>query len=280
MAAMSRRMFLLGGVSAFPYLYLERISVEVRRYQVPVQNLPARFRGFTILQLTDLHDKEFGRRGEDLLALLRTLKFDMVALTGDLVVGENPILTPALDLVAGIRAFSGAPVFSVFGNHEYGMDLEKEYQRKLEGAGVRVLFNEAVPIQRGKELIWLAGVDDPVTRRDRIAATLAGTDRGAPRVLLAHAPLPFLKAAQAGVDLLLAGHTHGGQVRLPLLGAAYVPSMGYFPRYDYGLYRAGDTTMIVNGGLGESWVPVRFNIRPEVVLATLVPRGEARPEGG
>lgn len=272
MTAISRRLFLIGGVSVFPYLYFERLSVAVRRYQVPVRNLPAAFRGFTILQLTDLHDKEFGKGGEDLLATLRSLRFDMVALTGDLVVGEDPRLTPALDLVAGIGRFSRSPVYSVSGNHEYALERSGEFTARLRKAGAQVLSNRALPIDRGKERIWIAGVDDPVTRRDRLSEALSGTDPGSARILLAHAPHPFPQAASAGVDLVLAGHTHAGQVRLPLLGAAYVPSMGYFPRWDYGLYRSGATTMIVNAGLGESWMPVRFNARPEIVLATLVPQ--------
>lgn len=279
MAAISRRLFLVGGVTAFPYLYFERLSVAVRRYQVPVRNLPASFRGFTILQLTDLHDKEFGERGEDLLAMMRNLDFDIVALTGDLVVGEDPRLDAALDLVAGLGRFSKSTVYAVHGNHEYALGRSAEFTARLTKAGVRVLSNSALPINRGKERIWLAGVDDPVTRRDRLGEALSGTDPGSARVLLAHAPHPFPQAVGAGVDLMLAGHTHAGQVRLPLLGAAYVPSMGYFPRFDYGLYRSSATTMIVNAGLGESWVPVRLNARPEIVLATLVPAQEGRPAG-
>jgi len=277
MAAISRRMFLLGGVSVFPYLYLERLSVAVRRYRVPVRNLPLTFEGFTILQLTDLHDKEFGAGGADLIEILKRLSFDMVALTGDLVVGKSPLLTQALDLVAGIGSFSDSPVFSVSGNHEWALQRAPEFNRRLGEAGVRVLSNSSEAIKRGKDRLFIAGVDDPVTMRDRLDLALKGTEDNSPRLLLAHSPHPFPQAVQAGVDLMLAGHTHGGQVRFPLIGAAYVPYMGYFPRWDYGLYRSKATTMIVNGGLGESFLPVRFNIRPEVALVTLVPLQAARP---
>lgn len=174
MAAISRRLFLLGGVSVFPYLYLERISIAVRSFEVPVRNLPRAFHGFTILQLTDLHDKEFGPKGEDLLEILRSLKFDLVALTGDLVVGEDPLLTPALDLVRGIGSFSKSPFYSVPGNHEYAVGREKEYVRELQDAGVQVLSNDALTITRGRDSIWLLGVDDPVTKRDRLPETSRG----------------------------------------------------------------------------------------------------------
>lgn len=277
MAAISRRLFLLGGGSLFPYLYLERSSVAVRRYRVPVRNLPDALAGFTILHLTDLHDKEFGEGNAGLLELLRRLRFDLVALTGDLVVGENPRLKPALDLLAGIRRFSNAPVYSVPGNHEYALSRIGEYNEKLARAGVQVLSNAAVPLKFGQARLWVAGVDDPVTRRARLDQALTKADARSPRVLLSHAPHPFSEAALQGVDLMLAGHTHGGQIRLPLIGAAYVPDMGLFPAYDYGLYSSGSSTLIVNGGLGESWLPLRFNARPEVVLATLVPLREAGP---
>jgi len=271
MAAISRRALLVGGIALFPYLYYERLSVAVRRYRVPVRNLPTGFHGFTILHLTDLHDKEFGRHGKDLLGRLSELRFDMVALTGDLVVGNDPRLDPAIDLVKGIRSFTKNPVFSVPGNHEWAMQLAPEFNARLEQAGVRVLANNAEVLQRGKDRLWVIGVDDPVTERARLTQALNLTDAGSPRLLLAHAPHPFPQAVQAGVDLMLVGHTHGGQVRFPLIGAAYVPAMGFFPDWDYGLYRQGKTAMIVNGGLGESWLPIRFNIRPEVALVTLVP---------
>ena len=269
MAAMTRRMFLMGGISVFPYLYLERFSVAVRRYLVPIVALPAAFEGFTILQLSDLHDKEFGSDGSELLALLNRERFDLVALTGDLVVGSRPRLTPVLALIAGLRSVSASPVYSVCGNHEWRLERAPEFNGRLREAGAHVLDNASVAIERGGERLWLIGVDDPVTRRDRLEQALGATDHRSPRLLLAHSPHPYRQAVACGLDLMLAGHTHGGQVRLPFLGAPFVPSMGLFPRLDYGRYQAGPTTLIVSAGLGESTLPVRFNIRPEVSLITL-----------
>ncbi|MBU5611469.1 metallophosphoesterase [Geomonas azotofigens] len=271
MAAISRRAFLAGGIAFFPYLYYQRVSVAVRRYRVPVQNLPSGFHGFTILHITDLHDKEFGERGEGLLAILRGLSFDLVAVTGDLVLRTSPSITPALELIRGIGLFSKSPVFSVSGNHEWGAQLAPHVNANLVQAGVRVLINEAETLRRGEDRLWVVGVDDPVTGRARLAQALSRTDARQPRLLLAHAPHPFPQAVQAGVDLMLVGHTHGGQIRLPLIGAPYIPSMGYLPRWDHGLFRQGKSTMIVNGGLGESWFPIRINNPPEVALVTLLP---------
>ncbi|WP_224983677.1 metallophosphoesterase [Geomonas agri] len=271
MTAISRRAFLAGGIAFFPYLYYQRVSVAVRRYRVPVHNLPPPFHGFTILHITDLHDKEFGDHGEDLLAILRPLHFDLVAVTGDLVLRTSPRVEAALELIRGIRSFSKSPIFSVSGNHEWGAQLAPQVNAELEQAGVRVLTNEAELLRGGEDRLWVAGVDDPVTGRANLTQALSRTDTRQPRLLLAHSPHPFPQAVQDGVDLMLVGHTHGGQIRVPLIGALYVPFMGYLPRWDYGLYRQGKSTMIVNGGLGESGVPIRINNPPEVALVTLYP---------
>ena len=277
MCAMTRRMFLMGGVSFFPYLYLERLSLAVRRYRVAIRALPPAFQGFTILHLSDLHDKEFGGAEGDLVGLLKQESFDMVALTGDLVTGDRPRLTPALELIAGIRAAWDGPLYSVCGNHDWRLGRGAEFNARLREAGVQVLSNSSLPLERGRDRIWIVGVDDPVTSRDRLDLALNGTDVGSPRLLLSHSPQIYPQAVSRGVDLMLAGHTHGGQIRLPILGAAFVPAMGFFPLWDYGLYRSGATTMIVSGGLGESGLPIRFNIRPEVSLVTLQCSPECRP---
>lgn len=269
MATMTRRVFLMGGVSFFPYLYLERLSLALRRYQVGIKNLPGAFEGFTILHLSDLHDKEFGSGAEELIELVRQERFDMVALTGDLVRGDRPLFTPALELVAGLKALGPRPIFSVLGNHDWRLNRGQEFNERLRDAGVGVLTNRSELIEKGKDRLRVVGVDDPVTQRDRLEHALRDVDGEVPRLLLAHSPQIFPQAIEKGMDLLLVGHTHGGQIRIPVLGAPYVPRMGFFPPWDYGLYHSGTSTMIVSGGLGESGLPVRFNIRPELSLITL-----------
>lgn len=278
MAAMTRRMFLMGSASIFPYLFVERLYLALRRYEVPVVNLPAAFDGFTILHLSDLHDKEFGTAGVELVNLVRQELFDMVALTGDLVRGDRPLLTPALELVSALRKAGDHPVFAVLGNHDWRLERGVEFGVRLREAGALVLTNAAVPLEKGKDRLWVAGVDDPITRRDRLDLALERTEPRAPRVLLTHSPMLFPQGTLRGLDLLLAGHTHGGQVRVPVLGAAYVPKIGFFPPWDYGLYRSGATTLIVSGGLGESGLPIRFNIRPELALITLRRHPEDRSD--
>ena len=262
---LSRRIFLIGGgLAGLAYLYYQVKSIAVTKYEVPVSNLPASFEGFTILHLTDLHSKEYGAGQERLLNLINQYEFDMVAITGDLVDKDNKQLEPALDLIQGLPQ---KPVFFVPGNHEWWTNYE--IKGPLLAAGVQILENTNYRFGKDDEHIWIAGVDDPFLEKDNLDLALAGTGDAAPRLLLTHAPDIFPSALQAGIDLVMAGHTHGGQVRLPILGAVFVPGQGLFPQLDYGLFSSGYSTMVINVGLGESTLPLRVYNRPEIVLITL-----------
>ena len=269
MNLLSRRTFLLGGGFALAtYLVYEVNCIKVVHYIVPVRNLPPTFNNFTILHLSDLHQKKFGGNQSRLLELINRQQFDMVAVTGDLLNQFRPDVEPGLTLLRGLAP---KPVFFVNGNNEWGAVYRHRYwiMRRLGGAGVAILDNSVVPLPRNGNHIWIAGVDDPSSSKDRLDQALSGTADGAPVILLAHSPVIFLNAAQAGVDLVLVGHTHGGQVRIPGIGAVWAPGMKLFPQWDYGEFRKKSSTMIVNGGLGESLLPIRFGIPPEIVLVTL-----------
>ena len=261
----SRRAFLIGGTLAgMAYLYYQVKSVAVTKYDVPVRNLPSPFDGFTILHLTDLHNKEYGSGQERLLDLINHYEFDMVAITGDLVDKDKQQIDPAINLLRGLPQ---KPVFFVPGNHEWWTNYE--IKEPLLAEGVQILENANYKYIMSGKHIWIAGVDDPFLKKDNLDQALEGTEDTTPRLLLAHAPDIYPSAMRAGVDLVMAGHTHGGQVRLPILGAIFVPGKGLFPQFDYGLYSSGLSTLVISGGLGESTLPVRINNRPEIVLITL-----------
>ncbi len=269
MNLLTRRIFLLGsGLTLASYLFYEVNHLRVIRYTVPVRNLPASFQGFTILHLSDLHQKRFGKNQANLFNLINGYHYDMVALTGDLINRFRPDGGPAVELVAGLTQ---KPCFFVNGNNESSALIRHGYriEGRLSDVGCTTLDNASQPLSLGGEHIWIAGVDDLSCGKENLVKTLQKTGDGAPVVLLAHSPLLFSKAAEAGASLLLAGHTHGGQIRIPFAGALWVPDMGFLPRWDYGLFYQDKTTLIVNGGLGESVIPLRFNIPPEIVLVTL-----------
>lgn len=261
----SRRTFIIGGIGLISYLYFELHSIAVKQYTLTINNLPKDFEDFTILHLTDLHAKEYGDKQNKLLNLINRQSFDIVALTGDFIDKNNPDVEPALSLIKGIGS---KPIFFVPGNHEWshGFKIKPE----LVDHGVEVLENRTLKYLKGNSHIWIMGVDDPYLHRDKLDKALEGVADSQPKVLLAHAPSIFSSAAKSDIDVVLVGHTHGGQVRLPLIGALVAPGQGFFPKYDYGQFTSGLTNMIINGGLGESVLPIRFYNRPEIVLVKLV----------
>ncbi len=245
--------------------YRERYTLKVKKYSVYLSDLPEGLAGFTVLHLSDLHGKRFGKRQQNLMHLIRQQQFDLVAITGDLVNKFRPDLDPAIEI---IEQLPDKPVYFVPGNHEWKTGFRQ--REKLVALGVRILDNKAENTGDDRGSIWILGVDDPHTGRDRLDESLKAAG-GAPQILLAHSPDIFPEAAANKVDLVLTGHTHGGQVRFPLVGAVFAPGQGLFPRWSYGRYQSGHSTMIISPGLGESDLPIRLNIRPEIVLVTLLP---------
>lgn len=248
------------------FFYFQKYSLVVKRYTVVVPHLPEDFHDFTILHLSDLHNKEFGRDQRRLVDLINREDFDLVAVTGDLIDKRNPKSEPAIKLLTNLRE---KPIYFVPGNHEWwaGFQMRPE----LADLGVKILENSSEKIVRGNSFIWLLGVDDPYLKRDRLELAVQNVDDLTPKILLAHAPDIYQTAVDHQMDLVLVGHTHGGQVRIPFIGAVIIPGQGLFPEFDYGRFTSQKTTMIINGGLGESGLPIRLNIRPEIVLIKLVP---------
>lgn len=236
--------------------------------------LPEAFEGFKIAHVSDLHNAVFGRKNEKMLSLIRAAEPDIIAITGDLIDSRHTDIDSALAFVEAAAEI--APVYYVTGNHESRLDFD-EIEPRLIAAGARVLRNEAEDIGRGGERIRLAGIDDPSfirtggTAEERAAAELEqlGDGGGTFTVLLAHRPELVEVYADYGAGLVLSGHAHGGQVRLPLLGGLYAPGQGLLPEYDSGLYSLGETQMVVSRGLGNSVAPLRVNNRPELVIVTL-----------
>jgi len=254
-------------VGLYWYLYMERYSIQVKSYDVRLKNLPKSFDGFTILLLSDLHSKQFGNRQKKLVRLINQQSYDLVALTGDFVNKFKPDFKPAADLISQLRQ---VPVYFVPGNHEWRTGFKA--RQNLLDLGVRILDNQAEKYLINSQHIWIVGVDDPHLHKDRLNQALEKVDdlvNLVPKILLAHSPNIYPEAIEKKIDLVLAGHTHGGQVRIPFIGAAIAPGQGLLPQWDYGLFKKDGTTMIISCGLGESDLPIRFNIKPEIVRVTL-----------
>lgn len=276
---MKRRVFVLIIAAALVlalliWLLWANSSPAATQVTVASGALPGAFEGFKIAHVSDLHNAVFGRKNERLLSLIRAAKPDIIAITGDLIDSRHTDIDSALAFVEAAAEI--APVYYVTGNHESRLDFD-EIEPRLIAAGARVLRNEAEDIGRGGERIRLAGIDDPSfirtggTAEERAAAELEqlGDGGGTFTVLLAHRPELVEVYAEYGAGLVLSGHAHGGQVRLPLLGGLYAPGQGLLPEYDSGLFSLGETQMVVSRGLGNSVAPLRVNNRPELVIVTL-----------
>jgi hypothetical protein len=225
-----------------------------------------------IAVLTDLHVGSFRNgldRLDEVVARTNAERPDLVVILGDLVIHDVllgrfvPPETTAAHL-AGLHAPHG--VVAVLGNHDWWLDGPR-VRGDLERAGIRVLENEATPIDEGARRFWVAGLADLWTRPVNISRALARVPADEPVLLLTHNPDVF-PGVPPRVALTLAGHTHGGQVALPILGRPVVPSR-YGQRYAYGLVVEGGRALFVSPGIGTSLLPVRFRVPPEISVVTL-----------
>jgi len=244
-------------------LRLSRITVELRR-------LPHQLDGFTIAQLTDLHRGPLVPLSfiDKAVQMTNSAQPDLVVLTGDFISRRRKYIGDCAQAVSALVAPYGK--LGVLGNHDYWVDADAVTDA-LTGVGrCQVLKNERVTVERGGAQLVIAGLDDPVTQNDDIEGTLSGVRPDATVVLLSHSPDTVYQAADRGVDLLLAGHTHGGQVVLPWVGPPLVNSR-YGRRFASGLKRVQSTHIYTSRGIGVVGVavPVRINCPPEVALITL-----------
>lgn len=251
-------------------------ALELNTYTISSRGLPDAFDGYRIAQVSDLHNAEFGDRNQRLLEMLREAEPDMIAITGDLIDSRKTNIAVALAFAE--EAVKFAPCYYVSGNHEARVSEYQDLKTGLEAAGVTVLDDAQVKIEVSGESITVIGVNDPSFHADYLTSDAAVMDRKLSElfsedagfaILLSHRPELFDTYVAHDMDLILTGHAHGGQFRLPLIGGLIAPNQGLFPKYDDGLYSEGNTNMIVSRGLGNSIIPFRFNNRPEVVLIEL-----------
>lgn len=283
MGAKKKKLFIIFAVAAALLIALilwiiwGNTALELNTYTISSDELPEAFDGYRIAHVSDLHNAEMGDGNENLLAMLREAEPDMIAITGDLIDSRNTDIAVALNFAE--EAIQIAPCYYVTGNHESRVPEYSELKAGMEAAGVVVLENERVEVERSGNFITLFGVDDPSFNTDYLfgdAATVISTEleeltaeEGKFTVLLSHRPELFDTYVESGVDLVLSGHAHGGQFRLPFVGGLVAPNQGFFPEYDAGLYTEKSTNMIVSRGIGNSIIPFRFNNRPEVILIEL-----------
>lgn len=242
--------------------------LETTHYTYETEQLGVDLDGYRIVQISDLHNAKFGKNNQKLVDRIRECAPDMIVLTGDLVDSNHTNVDRVVQFVDEIVKI--CPVYYVTGNHEYWLDTS-EYEKLMDGlvsAGVVILDNQVVEISRGDAKFRLVGLDDKSLADGTLEALLS--DEKELTVVLAHEPQYFARYAGTGVDLVLSGHAHGGQFRLPFVGGIVAPDQGFLPEYTAGEYYMNGTEMIVSRGLGNSVIPVRLFNYPEIVCVELV----------
>ena len=232
-----------------PFCLYQNKHLVITTYTYESEKLGADLDGYRIVQISDLHNAAFGKENKKLLETIRSCSPDIIVITGDLVDSNDTNVERAVAFVK--EAVKIAPVYYVTGNHEYWLE-PSENEQMMQGilaAGACDLDDEAVCIETLKNLLQ--------EQKNELS------------IVLAHEPQYLQNYANAGADLVLTGHAHGGQIRLPFVGGIVAPDQGFLPEYTSGKYNRADTEMIVSRGLGNSIIPVRLFNYPEVVCVEL-----------
>lgn len=261
------------------FAYVQNNWLEVSHYAYKSPEVPQEFVGYRVVQISDLHNAAFGKDNERLLQKIQELEPDIVVLTGDLVDANHTDMEAALAFAEKVAAHY--PTYYVTGNHENWLE-ESDKQALLHGlekAGVVCLSDDYVKIERGDSSITLIGLNDESLGGIKLTVSekTTGEDMRMTgnegitglQILLAHEPQYIENYSKYNVDLVLSGHAHGGQVRIPFVGGLVAPGQGLFPKYAEGVHVVNDTTLIVSRGLGNSIIRVRVFNRPEIVCVEL-----------
>jgi predicted MPP superfamily phosphohydrolase len=249
--------------------YGEPTWLAVEHIDVPIDNLPPALEGLTIAHMSDIHlspDVQ-PEHVAQAVALANAQKPDLVALTGDLVTYGRQYIEPVAELVSDLRAPLG--VFAVLGNHDYWAGAPRAIMAAFGRHHIRTFRNESQRISVGAESFWLVGVDDVWEERNNLPQAFHDVPAASTKIALVHEPDIADELARYGVALQLSGHSHGGQVRLPFVGAPILPRLGR--RYPIGLQRVPDsaTQVYTTRGVGLVTPAYRFNCRPDVTVLRL-----------
>lgn len=258
----------------FAFFYYENHHLVVSNYLYSSDKIGSGLEGFKIIQISDFHNARFGRANDKLIEKIKNQEPDIIVITGDIVDSNHTNIDVAIQFVNHITEI--CPVYYVTGNHEHWLSAD-EYDLlmgELNDAGVVVLNNESTKITRDRSSFALIGLDDNSLTGDTLKELVEQEKKKTLKVVLAHEPQYLYEYSEAKADLVLSGHAHGGQFRLPFIGGVVAPDQGFNPPYTEGKIKKGFTQMIVSRGLGNSIIPVRLFNDPEIVAITLTSNGK------
>lgn len=255
----------------------QNLGFKVERYVVADKKLPESFNHFKIVQISDLHSCFFDKDNQSVLSAVRKQKPDIIAVTGDYVDKNTKDISSLLEFSKKLTKI--ADCYYITGNHEaefcsrYGYN---KFQRQLKDAGFIILENSYKKIERGGDSINIAGLSDPLfceisekkyTDPKRLYIdNFRKMNIDGYTVLLVHRPYEFETLSKLKVGVILAGHEHGGQIRIPVIGGLFAPGEGFLPKYEKGVFIKNGTAMVVSSGLGNGEAPIRINNTPEITV--------------
>lgn len=254
------------------FIYKENSHLTTSSYQIKDSQIPLSFNHFKIINVSDLHNKSFGKHNKHLLQTIEKLKPDIIVVTGDLINAYKPNIEHALVFIK--QASRIAPLYFISGNHEARLTNFEGVIQDLRNCGAIILNNKQISLKKNQDTIHLIGLTDPAfyfaenpysILAYQLDYLLTNVKPTAYTLLLSHRPELMPIYSKRAINLVLSGHAHGGQFRLPLIGGIFAPNQGFFPKYTAGEYIEANTTMIVSRGLGPSSFPLRFNNKPDLV---------------
>ena len=263
-------------ILAVIYYFLQLNWISVTTNIIHLGDLPKEFDGYSIVQLSDLHNQEFGNENERLVKKINKIQPDMIVITGDMLTNTREISNNGDVLIKLLENLNKEyPIYYVTGEHEEGLYYEdrnkyqiegtkENYEKKLSNLGVTVLNDERTTITRQDAKINVYGLKEHLTGEIQIEKRLGKPNEEEVNILLSHRPVYFDEYTDWGADLIFSGDTHGGMIRLPIIGGV-ISTEGFFPEYDGGLFNKENSIMVVSRGLGNNPIPLRINNRPEIV---------------
>lgn len=263
-------------IATIIWLIWSNVTISVNTYIVKHNQIPDVFDGFRILQVSDLHNAEYGKNNSKLVQKIKDSKPDIIVFTGDIVDESTKDLTSLEIFIQELVKI--APCYFATGNHEARAKLYPEFKEFLQKAGVVILEDANTVFEYNGGTMNIAGIQDLSFRdpedmtpsHQRLEEKLSQVIRDdCFNVVLSHRPEFIETYAAAGAQLVLSGHAHGGQFIIPILGSIYAPGQGLFPEYTRGVYEKDNTQLVVSRGAGPSSFPVRINNQPELVLVAL-----------
>lgn len=250
------------------FVWFNNQFIEVTKYDIYSKKVN---QDLTIVHISDLHNTSFGKNNYRLINKIKKSHPDIITITGDLIDANHTDVDVAIKLIENI--ISIAPIYYVTGNHEaWAIDEYQELKTRMEDLGVIVLDNKSVNVMIDDTEITINGIDDAnmINVRNELDKLHYASDNFV--LLLSHRPELFEEYINRGIDLVLSGHAHGGQFRIPIIGGLVAPNQGLFPEYTAGLFESPDATkMIISRGLGNSIIPIRINNNPELVVIAIRP---------